>query len=868
MTPRPWPRPALATLARWRAWPWRWLLILASLVLLALALWWLHRELAHLRPADVRHALAALPATALLAALLATAVSYAALAGQDALALRLIGRPLPARRVAATAFMATAVGHNLGFALVSGGAVRLRLYGAWGLSAAEVATVMGLGALGLAMGLLFCGGLALTLTAPALLAALGLPAVLGHGVGLLLAALPITALAGLAWLARTRPGEPLPWWPYPRPRPAAGAASLALAVVDLCAASLVLWSLLPAGTVDWPAFLGLFVLAALVGIASHVPGGLGVFEAVLLAGLPQANAQDLLAAALVYRAIYYLLPLALTALIASAMLLRAHGRRWWRLARRAQPAVVWVAPWVGSAMVFAAGAVLLVSGSLPARGERLHWLGGVMPLPLLEVSHLAGSLIGLALLVLSQALLRRVAAARRLAVLLLIAGAAASLVKGLDVEEAAIALLTVGVLHAGRAAFHRPARWEPTDLGPAAWLGIGAVVLASVWVGLFSYRHVEYRNDLWWHVALRADAPRYLRATLLVAVACATLALWQAVQPRPPGRAAPSATDLKAARRLVAEAPRTDAALALLGDKRLLLDPEGLAFVMYQVQGGSWIAMGDPVGAAPEGDRLAWQLLEMADRHGARAAFYQVEAHRLPLYLDMGLAATKLGEEAIVPLAGFSLEGPARANLRRAHRKAEREGLRCEVIDAARVDAELPRLKAVSDAWLQGKSTREKGFSLGRFDGAYLRHFPHALVWRGDELVAFANLWTGNGRAELSVDLMRHTPQAPGGVMDYLFVEAMRWGAAHGFERFNLGMAPLAGLETHPLAPLWHRVGTALFHNGEHFYNFQGLRAYKAKFDPVWQPRYLAAPGGLALPGVLFDLASLIGGGWRGIVAR
>lgn len=860
-----WPRPSLATLDRWRSWPWRWLFSLASLALLALALWWLHRELAHLRPADVRHAIAALPASALLAALAATAISYIALAGQDALALRLIGRSLPAPRVAATAFMATAVGHNLGFALVSGGAVRLRLYGAWGLSAAEVATVMGLGAAGLAMGLLFCGGFALALEPPSLLAALGLPAALGHGTGLLLAALP---LAGLAWLARARPGQALPWWPYPRPRPAAGLASLTLAVIDLSAASLVLWSLLPAGTVGWPTFLGLFVLAALVGVVSHVPGGLGVFEAVLIAGLPQANAQDLLAAALAYRAIYYLLPLALTALIASAMLLRAHGRRWWRLARRAQPAVTWVAPWVGSAMVFAAGAVLLVSGSLPARGERLHWLGGVLPLPLLEVSHLAGSLIGLALLVLSQALLRRIAAAHRLAVLLLLAGAAASLVKGLDVEESAIALLTAGVLYAGRAAFNRPARLEPTDLGPAAWLGIGAVVLASAWVGLFSYRHVEYRNELWWHVALHGNAPRYLRATLLVSVACATLALWQAVRPRPPGSAEPTAGGLKTAQRLVAEAPRTDAALVLLGDKRLLIDPEGLAFVMYQVQGGSWIAMGDPVGAAPEGDRLAWQLLEMADRHGARAAFYQVEAHRLPLYLDMGLAATKLGEEAIVPLAGFSLEGAARANLRRAHRKAEREGLRYEVIDASAVDAALPRLRAVSQAWLQGKTTREKGFSLGRFDEAYLRHFPHALVWRSDELVAFANLWTGDGRTELSIDLMRHLPTAPGGVMDYLFVETMRWGAARGFQRFNLGMAPLAGLETHPLAPLWHRVGTTLFHNGEHFYNFQGLRAYKAKFDPVWQPRYLAAPGGLALPGVLFDLASLIGGGWRGIVAR
>ena len=81
-------------------------------------------------------------------------------------------------------------------------------------------------------------------------------------------------------------------------------------------------------------------------------------------------------------------------------------------------------------------------------------------------------------------------------------------------------------------------------------------------------------------------------------------------------------------------------------------------------------------------------------------------------------------------------------------------------------------------------------------------------------------------------------------------------------------MAPLSGLETHPLAPLWHRMGPLLYRHGEHFYNFQGLRSYKAKFDPQWHAKYLVAPGGVGMPAVLLDVAALIAGGYRGIVLR
>jgi phosphatidylglycerol lysyltransferase len=181
----------------------------------------------------------------------------------------------------------------------------------------------------------------------------------------------------------------------------------------------------------------------------------------------------------------------------------------------------------------------------------------------------------------------------------------------------------------------------------------------------------------------------------------------------------------------------------------------------------------------------------------------------------------------------------------------------------------MASLRAVSDGWLAAKHTREKGFSLGRFEEGYVRRFPVAVVRIQGRIVAFANLWLGTARKTMSMDLMRYDPEtAPAGVMEYLLIELMLWGQAQGYRAFTLGMAPLAGLEHRELAPLWSRAGALLFQHGEHFYNFQGLRAYKEKFDPVWEPRYLASPGGLALPRILANVAGLIAGGLRGVVAR
>jgi phosphatidylglycerol lysyltransferase len=238
------------------------------------------------------------------------------------------------------------------------------------------------------------------------------------------------------------------------------------------------------------------------------------------------------------------------------------------------------------------------------------------------------------------------------------------------------------------------------------------------------------------------------------------------------------------------------------------------------------------------------------------------------MYIDMGLALSKLGEEALVSLEGFSLDGKERADFRQARNRALKSGASFSVLPRGEVPGLIPVFKAISDSWLARKGAAEKGFSLGRFTPQYISQFDCAVVRVAGEIVAFANLWQAPAGKELSIDLMRYDERAPKGIMDYLFAELMLWAGEHGYAWLNLGMAPLSGLESHPLAPLWHRAGGLIFRHAEDFYNFEGLRHYKEKFLPTWRPHYLASPGGLALPRVFLDSSILISGGLTKIVSR
>jgi phosphatidylglycerol lysyltransferase len=836
-------------------------LVLLPALLLAAAAWALRRELHGFHFHDVERELAAVPAVALGLAAGVTALDYLLLTAYDLLALRYAGRSLPPARVLFTSFIAYAFGNSVGLSLLSSGSVRVRLYSQWGLGSGDIAKIVAFTSAQLWAGLLPIAGVALLADAPG-----PLPRALAHALGalalLLVSAYLVFAARGRELAVRgvtfRLPSLPL------------AAAQVAVSAADWALAGLVLYLLLPAGTaLGFPAFLGLFVAAQVAGLASQVPGGVGVFDTIVLAALtPAAPAPAVLSSLVAYRIVYYLCPflVAFVLLVANELVVRREHVG--RVLRGAHASFAPVAPWLAALGAVVAGAVLLVSGALPAEAGRLHALRRWVPLAAIEASHLVGSLVGAVLLLVARGLARRLDGAWLVAIVLLGAGAVASIAKGLDWEEASVlSLLLVSLLPFRRQFYRRSSLLAEPFSGP--WLVAAlAAVGASVAIGTFSFRHVELSRETLLAFALHAEVPRFLRASVVGASAIALFGVASLLRPRAPEPARPDPAQLARVRPLVEAAPESLPHLALVGDKALLFSDADDAFLMYAVEGRSWIAMGDPVGPARAATELAWRLRELSDRHGGLTCFYQVGADTLPRYLDMGLALFRLGEEAIVVLGDFSLEGGARRALRQAHHRAERDGLAFEVVDAAAVPPHLPDLRRISDAWLGEKHVREKGFSVGYFDERYLCEGPVALARAGRRVAGFANLWTSAARAELSFDLMRHLPDAPRGTMDFLFVSIALWGKAQGYRTLNLGMAPLSGLEDRMLAPLWTRLGARLYRHGEHFYNFQGLRQYKEKFAPEWRPRFLAAPGGLRLPLVLTNLAAVVSRGLGGVVAR
>lgn len=844
----------------------RWIGPLAALCIFALVTYVLHRELAQFHLQDVLKRLHAIPNEILLGAIGFTAASYLTLSFYDALALRYLRKRVGYYRVALVTFIANAFGYNVGFNALTGAAFRLRLYATSGLTATDVATIAGFSSVTTALGLATLAGVSFLLQPSQ--AASVIHAHRGWSITVGLALLAVV-LGYLVWAGIRNATIEIRGWLLRPPGARRAALQVLVGAMDLGLAAGVLWWLLPPeANIAYITFVGAYAIAVAAGVLSHVPGGLGVFEATLVLALPRVPADTLLGSLLAYRAIYYIGPLFFAALLFGGKELGAQRARLALARERASAFVGPLVPAVVGALTFVTGFVLLLSGATPALDTRLDPLQDLLPLTVVELSHLASSIVGLGLIVLARALFLRVAAAYHVTFWLLVVGASTSLLKGFDYEEAILLSIVLMVLTLGRKAFYRPTSIMHERFTPIWVVSVVGVILASVWTGFFAYRHVEYSRDLWWTFAFDANAPRMLRASLVVAILAAAYLLLNLLRPARPEPGVATPEEIARAGKAIERSSTTLANAALTGDKHLLFNDAGDAFLMYQVQGRSWIALGDPIGPRREAEELVWRFRELSDQHGGRTVFYQASADCLPMYVDLGLAAMKIGEEARVPLAQFSLDGSARADLRQAHRRAVRDAASFEVLAAGKVAELLPALEKISSAWLADKATAEKRFSVGAFSADYLQRFPVAVVRREGEPVAFANLWLTHSREELSVDLMRFGPDAPRGAMDYLFIELMLWGRAQGYRWFSLGMAPLSGLERHPLAPAWHRIGNFVFRHGEHFYNFEGLRRYKTKFDPTWEPRYLLAPGGAALPLILIDVSVLIAGGLRELFAK
>ncbi len=817
-------------------------------------------------PAQVRDALGAIRSSQIALALLLTAVSFAAIANFDVLSVRAVAPGEVAGRVAAVAGAAShAISNLLGFGAVTAGVMRFRIYSSLGLDAADILRIYANSSVTFWFGFVALLAAALMLDPRGIipLRPLGIRVEILLGLGL------AAALAYcVVWLGRAPRVLRIFRWSLPLPRREIAVGQIVVGSIDLAASAGVLYVLLPPEVMPaFPYFIVLYCGAILLGLLSHAPGGFGVFEAAIIAALGQTMSAGVIAGLIIYRLVYYVVPFVVAATGLAVWESLRNKRRISAAAGQTARLLRPLVPLAAALIAFLSGTVLLFSAALAPEIERLQSVSEWLPLFVVESSHLIGSIIGVALLLVARGLLRRLSAAWLLTELLLLAGAVALLLKGLDWDEALVLVAMALVLYVFRAAFYRGGPVSALRVSPG-WLAMAlSACMAAAWLGFFNYRHVEYSQELWWQFAWSGGAPRFLRAMVVVAA----ILVWAAVDlfMRRAFDAKFVADPLSAAiRGLVAASPLAQTNVALLGDKKFLLSADDAGFLMYGRTGRSFITMGDAVGAEAAAPELIWAFRELADRAGGNAVYYAVGQTYLPIYIDMGLSILKIGEVARVALADFTLAGAERGDFRRADRRATREGLTFAILPKTEVTRHLKAFRRVSDAWLEIKAGHEKAFSLGHFDDAYVSEFDCAVLRDGDEIVAFANIWRSAEKNEMSVDLMRYLPHRANYLMDALFARLLLYAKDQGYRWFNLGAAPLAGLAEHPLASNWSRIGTLFYRHAEDFYRFEGLKAFKQKFDPVWTPQYLACPGGLGIATALIDVTALISGGRSSVLMK
>ena len=589
---------------------------LIGLALFAAALFVLRRELHAITWHELTVDVVRTPASRLALALLLTALNYAILTGYDFLAFAYIGKRLSWDRIALASFLAYAVANNVGFAMLSGTSVRYRFYARWGVTAPELSRLIVAYATTFWLGLLLLGGASLATSR--LPDALGIPRALAVPAGILLV---LTSLGYVALPLLRRAPILIRGVELPLPPPPIAAAQLLVSAIDWALAAAVLYVLLPPSGMPFRAVLGAFVVAQLFGLASHVPGGVGVFEGTMvLVTAPFIDSRDVLPALIVYRVVYYLVPLTIALMVLVADELHQRRAQAARMSARLGWLTDQITPAILAWFTFLSGVVLLFSGATPAAAGRLALLERVFPLGVIEASHFMSSVLGAALLLLSQGLARRLDAAFVLAATTMALGIGASLLKGVDYEEAAILAVVLVILWRARPAFDRRSAFFDTRFSIGWMLAVAAAVGASIGLGEFAYKHLDYSNQLWWQFELHGEAPRFMRGTVGAAVLLVLFVFARLIRPSPHEAAEPTDADLADAARVMAAQTATYPHLVYLATRRCSSTSRAVPSLMRRA--GAHVGRARGSGRAAGPDRHADPHVPRAVRRLRRRASF------------------------------------------------------------------------------------------------------------------------------------------------------------------------------------------------------------------------------------------------------
>ncbi len=617
-------------------------------------------------------------------------------------------------------------------------------------------------------------------------------------------------------------------------------------------------------------------IGILFWVVSPTPGGIGVVEGVMALvytslGLPSGVA---IVVPVAFRGITFWLPL----LLGLAVVSRTRSFRAAEDVRLHDLGTHAVALFVAGV-----GLIDVLSAVLPALTTRLEALQEVIPETARHGARITAALAGFGLLMLANGLWRRKQLAWLLSIALLGLSIVGHLLKGLDYEESAVAAVLILWLWSLRARFQ--ARSDPPSVAQGLRALLAALLFTIAYGALGFYfldrqlrTHFGLTESIGRSLALFAGlyrsgpvAPtaygRYFLASFYV-VGATTFgyALFMLLRPVLLRRPATEEERRRAAAIVEAHGRSSLARITLLPGKSYYFSAGGCV-VAYTVERRVALALGDPMGPPEQIAAAVAQFRDFARRNDWQPAFVQVLPDHLDAYREAGLDAIRLGHEAIVDLAAFTLEGGRNKGLRAAANRMDRLGYRAELHQPPLSEELLAELRVVSDDWLAMVKGTERHFSLGWFDEDYLRAGPVMAVHAPDGLVtAFANIIPEYRAEETTMDLMRHRRATERDTMEFLFISLFRWAKGKGYATFNLGLSPLAGVGEKPGDPAFERTAHFAYTRLNRYYSYRGLHAFKEQFRPTWSPRFLIYPGPTSIASVI--IATLRADAGASVTAR
>jgi phosphatidylglycerol lysyltransferase len=529
--------------------------------------------------------------------------------------------------------------------------------------------------------------------------------------------------------------------------------------------------------------------------------------------------------------------------------------------------------WAVASLTACTGAINLLSAVAPKLLDRIGWIRAISPFDVRSSAHFFAALSGFFLLALAANLLRRKRIAWLLTLTLLAVSIVLNVLRGWYYVEGLFSIVLLFQLIMMRRVF--TARSDPPSIGQGIRVLIGALIFTLLYgtAGFYLQRNnFNYRYGVWGSVlqtlamfftdddaGLVATSPRgqfFEDSIYLVGAVTLTYAFVMLLRPvLLRGQPATQAERLRAAEIVEGYGVSSLARFTLFEDKAYYFSPSGQTMIAYVPRGRGAIALGDPIG--PEADRreAIWGFRQFCDRNDWHPGFYQVLPDHLDLYRSLGFHTLKIGEEGVVDLTAFTMSGKAKQDLRTSLNKFKRLGYSLQICEPPISLEILSQLRTISDEWLTAMQGAEKRFSLGWFDELYIGDCKVFLVINeAKEMIAFANVVNHYQSKNITVDLMRRRTEAPPGTMDFLFTGMFEHYKAQGYTGFNIGLSALSGVGEMSTSRRLEKGVRYLYRHLSRFYNFKGLHAYKDKFQPQWEPRYLVYPSVMALPDVVMAL--------------